>query len=59
MRSYTEKILVPVTKSQKENLLKFANELQIPTSQLVRSAINFYLTEKLKKQSEISYEPQN
>jgi hypothetical protein len=59
MRSYTEKILVPVTKSQKENLLKFANELQIPTSQLVRSAINFYLTEKQKKQSEISYEPQN
>jgi hypothetical protein len=51
MRSYTEKILVPVTKSQKENLIKFANELQIPTSQLVRAAINHYLTEKLKKQS--------
>jgi hypothetical protein len=56
MRSYTEKILVPVTKNQKENLLKFANELQIPTSQLVRSAINFYLTEKLKKQQNLTNE---
>jgi hypothetical protein len=59
MRSYTEKILVPVTKSQKENLLKFANELQIPTSQLVRAAINYYLSEKLKPKIEISYEPKN
>jgi hypothetical protein len=59
MRSYTEKVLVPVTASQKENLLKFANEMQIPISQLVRAAINYYLSEKLKKQTEISYEPQN
>jgi hypothetical protein len=59
MRSYTEKILVPVTKNQKENLLKFANQLQIPTSQLVRAAINYYLSEKLKPQTEISYEPKN
>jgi len=45
MRTYSEKVLVPVTKPQKENLLKFANQLQIPVSQLVR--------EKLKKQTDL------
>jgi hypothetical protein len=59
MRIYTEKVLVPLTKSQKENLLKFANQLQIPVSQLVRSAVNTYLSEKIKNQSIISYEPKN
>jgi hypothetical protein len=59
MRIYTEKVLVPLTKSQKENLLKFANQLQIPVSQLVRSAVNTYLLEKIKNQSIISYEPKN
>jgi len=53
MRTYSEKVLVPVTKLQKENLLKFANKLQIPVSQLVRAAINFYLNEKLKKQTDL------
>jgi hypothetical protein len=59
MRTYSEKILLPITKTQKENLLKFANELQIPTTQLVRAAINYYLSEKLKPQIQISYEPKN
>jgi hypothetical protein len=59
MRIYTEKVLVPLTKGQKENLLKFANQLQIPVSQLVRSAVNTYLSEKLKNQTIISYEPKN
>jgi hypothetical protein len=59
MRIYTEKVLVPLTKSQKENLIKFANQLQIPVSQLVRSAVNTYLSEKIKNQSIISYEPKN
>ena len=58
MRTYSEKVLVPVTKPQKENLLKFANQLQIPVSQLVRAAINFYLNEKLKKQTDL-YEQTN
>lgn len=52
MRIYSEKVLVPLTKVQKENLLKFANELQIPLSQLVRSAINNYLIQKTKLQNE-------
>jgi hypothetical protein len=53
MRIYSETVLVPLTKEQKDNLRIFANQLQIPVSQLVRAAINFYLTEKLKKQSEL------
>jgi hypothetical protein len=59
MRIYSETVLVPLTKEQKDNLRTFANQLQIPVSQLVRAAINFYLTEKLKKQSEIIYDSKN
>ena len=53
MRVYSETLLVPLTKEQKDNLRIYANQLQIPVSQLVRAAINFYLNEKLKKQSDL------
>jgi hypothetical protein len=50
---YTEKMIIKLTKVQKETLRNYALQLEIPVSQLVRSAINTYLSTKILKQSNL------
>jgi hypothetical protein len=56
---FTEKMIIKLTKVQKETLRNYAIQLEIPVSQLVRSAINTYLSTKILKQSNLLNAKQN
>lgn len=51
---FTEKVLVCLTKVQKENLKKYADEYGITISQLIRSSIQSFIlqTSKLTSNAE-------
>jgi hypothetical protein len=46
---YTEKVLVKLTKLQKDLLKHYANDLQVNLSQLIRMSINHYLNTKTQQ----------